>query len=268
MAARSAGGAKRGRRPAKRVPRKRRTSRAGAPLTLAIDIGGTHIKASVLDRMGREVVTHVAVPTPHPSPPGAVFALLKTMVRSLPAFDRISAGFPGVVRDGRVITAPNLGTADWHAFALAAELSRQLGKPARVLNDAEVQGLAVVAGSGLECVLTLGTGMGSAIYREGMLMPHLELGQHPAWKSKTYDQYVGAAAFEKVGLAKWNRRVARVIFLVRTLLNFDRLYLGGGNAANITLELPRDVTIVSNEAGITGGVRLWDARFDALFANG
>jgi polyphosphate glucokinase len=265
VAARPTAGAKRGGKPARRTA-KRRTSRAGHPFTLAIDIGGSHVKASVLDRAGREVVTRVTAPTPHPSPPGAVLALLKTMVRSLPAFDRISAGFPGVVQNGRVITAPNLGTGEWHAFTLAAELARRLGKPARVLNDAEVQGLAVIAGSGLECVLTLGTGMGSAIYREGLLMPHLELGQHPAWKSKSYDEYVGAAALRKVGLAKWNRRVARVILLVRTLLNFDRLYLGGGNAANVALELPPDVTIVSNEAGITGGVRLWDARFDPLFA--
>ena len=114
-------------------------------------------------------------------------------------------------------------------------------------------------------MLTFGTGMGSAIYRDGQLMPHLELGQHPAWKSKTYDRYVGADALKKLGLAKWNRRVSRVIALVRTLLNFDHLYLGGGNAVNITLELPRDVTIVSNLAGITGGVRLWEAQFDAFF---
>jgi polyphosphate glucokinase len=188
------------------------------------------------------------------------------MAGSLPAFDRISAGFPGVIKSGRVVTAPNLGTEDWRGFPLAVQLEKQLGKRARVLNDAEVQGLGVIAGSGLECVLTFGTGMGSAIYRDGQLMPHLELGQHPAWKSKTYDKYVGAAALKKIGVAKWNRRVNRVIALVRTLLNFDRLYLGGGNAANLALELPPDTTIVSNEAGITGGVRLWDSRFDAFFA--
>jgi polyphosphate glucokinase len=122
----------------------------------------------------------------------------------------------------------------------------------------------VIANSGLECVLTFGTGMGSAVYRDGQLMPHLELGQHPVWKSKTYDRYVGAAALKKLGVPKWNRRVSRVIVLVRTLLNFDRLYLGGGNAVHISQKLPRDATIVSNLAGITGGVRLWEAQFDAL----
>jgi polyphosphate glucokinase len=239
--------------------------RSGPPYTLAIDIGGTHIKASVLDRAGKPIVDRIDAPTPHPAPPAATLELILTLASALPAFDRISAGFPGVIRRGRVITAPNLGTEAWHNFPLAAKLEKQLGRPARVLNDAEVQGLAVIAGSGLECVLTFGTGMGSAIYRDGLLMPHLELGQHPVWKNKTYDEYVRAPALKKLGATKWNRRVSRVIALVRTLLNFDHLYLGGGNAANIALDLPRDVTIVSNLAGITGGVRLWEAQFDAFF---
>jgi polyphosphate glucokinase len=256
MARPLAAGAKRGRG---------KVRRADSPRTLAIDIGGTHIKASVLDRAGKPIVDRVDAPTPHPAPPAATLELIQTLASALPAFDRISAGFPGVIRRGRVITAPNLGTEAWHKFPLAAKLEKQLGKPARVLNDAEVQGLGVIAGRGLECVLTFGTGMGSAIYRDGLLMPHLELGQHPVWKNKTYDQYVRAPALKKLGPAKWNRRVSRVIALVRTLLNFDHLYLGGGNAVNITLELPRDVTIVSNLAGITGGVRLWEAQFDGLF---
>ena len=266
MAKPSTATAKRGWRPGKgsrATPR----GRAGPPYTLAIDIGGTHIKASVLDRSGKPIADRVEVMTPHPAPPAVTVELIRTIANALPPFDRISAGFPGVIHGGRVITAPNLGTDAWRAFPLATELEKQLGKPARVLNDAEVQGLGVISGSGLECVLTFGTGMGSAIYRDGLLMPHLELGQHPVWKNKTYDEYVRAPALKKLGPAKWNRRVSRVIGLVRTLLNFDHLYLGGGNAVNITLELPSDVTIVSNLAGITGGVRLWEAQFDALFSH-
>jgi polyphosphate glucokinase len=245
--------------------RRRRAHKRDAPRTLAIDIGGTHIKASVLDRAGVEMTKHVEVSTPHPAPPAAVLKLLETMIGSLPAFDRISAGFPGVVKRGRVITAPNLGTSYWRDFPLVARLEQRWQKPARMLNDAEVQGFGVIAGKGLECVLTLGTGFGSAVYRDGELMPHLELGQHPVWKSKTYDQYLGAAALKKKGRVRWNRRVKRMLVIVRTLLNFDHLYLGGGNAAQIDFELPADVTIVSNEAGITGGIRLWDRRFDRSF---
>ncbi len=245
--------------------RRRRIAQAG-PYTLAVDIGGTHLKASVLDWAGAEIVPHVEVTTPHPAPPERVLALLDGMTRALPAFDRISVGFPGVVKDGRVLTAPNLGSADWHGFPLVAQLAHRWGRPARMLNDAEVQGLGVIEGKGLECVLTLGTGFGSALYRDGELTPHLELGQHPVWKGKTYDEYVGAAALENKGVDKWNRRVRRAIHFVSTLLNYDRLYLGGGNAARIDFELPSNVTIVSNEAGITGGVRLWDAALDRFFA--
>jgi polyphosphate glucokinase len=252
----------------KNIPRKKsgRARRSGsAPHTLSIDIGGTHIKASVLDPSGNELAKHVEVSTPHPAPPDVVLVLLDRLVRSLPAYDRISVGFPGVVKRGRIITAPNLGSADWHEFPLATELERRWQRKARVLNDAEVQGLGVIQGQGLECVLTLGTGFGSALYRDGELMPHLELGQHPIWKSKTYDQYLGAAALKAKGIDKWTRRVRRMLKIVRTLMNYDHLYLGGGNATRINFELPSDVSIVSNEAGITGGVKLWESALDRFF---
>jgi len=244
----------------------RRRSRNDGPYTLAVDIGGSHLKASVLDRVGAEITSHVAVPTPHPAPPARVLELLDGMAQELPAFDRISIGFPGAVRDGHVLTAPNLGTSDWHGFPLATELARRCSKPTRMLNDAEVQGFGVIEGKGLECVLTLGTGFGSALYRDGELMPHLELGQHPVWKCRTYDEYVGAAALAKKGAVRWNRRVRRAIGFVATLINYDWLYLGGGNASKIAFELPPNARIVSNEAGITGGIRLWDPGMDRFFA--
>jgi polyphosphate glucokinase len=235
--------------------------------TLAVDIGGTHVKASVLDGAGRELVARVELPTPRPSPPDAVLKAIAELVASLPPFDRISAGFPGVVVRGCIVTAPNLGTQAWHGFDLAAALTRQLGKPARVLNDAEVQGFGVIEGKGLECVVTLGTGFGSALYRDGELMPHLELGQHPIWKQKTYDQYIGIAALRKHGDAKWNRRVQHAIAIVHTLLNYDHLYIGGGNAMRLDFALPTNVTRVSNEAGITGGVALWRPGLERMFSS-
>jgi polyphosphate glucokinase len=249
----------------KHPDKRRRSAARPGPRTLAIDIGGSHLKASVLDASGAETTPHIQVTTPHPAPPESVLTLLDRLRDGLPAFDRISVGFPGEVKDGRILTAPNLDTVDWHDFPLAAELERRWGRPARVLNDAEVQGFGVIEGKGLECVVTLGTGFGSALYRNGELMPHLELGQHPVWKGKTYDQYVGALALQKKGAVTWNRRVRRVLDILRTLLNFDRLYLGGGNAAHIDFELPPNVSIVSNEAGITGGIRLWDPVMDRFF---
>jgi len=250
---------------------KRRSQRAhrsrSGPYTLGIDVGGSHLKAVVLDPSGAETTAHVQEATPHPAPPDQVLALFDRMTHALPAFDRVSVGFPGVVRRGTIITAPNLGTAAWHDFPLAEALARLWGRPVRVLNDAEVQGFGVIERRGLECVVTLGTGFGSAIYRDGELMPHLELGQHPVRKNKTYDRYVGDAALEEKGVEKWNRRVRRVIDILHTLLNYDRLYVGGGNARRIDFTPPAKVTLVSNEAGLTGGIRLWDPSMDRYFAS-
>ncbi|MEO7039845.1 MAG: ROK family protein [Gemmatimonadaceae bacterium] len=227
--------------------------------TLAIDIGGSGLKATVLDRDGSMLANHVRVDTPDPSPPDVIVDALVTLVNPLPAFDRISIGFPGVVRDGCVLTAPNLGTEQWRHFPLADALRARLGdKPARLLNDAEVQGFGVICGIGLELVVTVGTGLGSALFRDGELMPHLELGQYPFRKKKHLDEYVGDAAREKAGEKKWNARVAKTIEALRTLLNFDTLYIGGGNAHRLSIQLPQDVKVVSNDAGLTGGIRLWD----------
>ena len=234
--------------------------------TLAIDIGGTHIKASVLDPAGRMIAPEVHQSTPRHAKPTAVLEAIRALAQQLPVYDRVSAGFPGYVADGRVHTAPNLGTAAWRDFPLAAALSKLLHKPARVLNDADVQGLGVISGRGLECVLTLGTGIGSALFKNGMLLPHLELGQHPIHKDKTYDQYLGDAALKAAGPAKWKKRLQKAIAIVETLVNYDTLYLGGGNARVIDFTLPKNVKIASNSNGITGGVKLWAGALDDFFA--
>lgn len=240
---------------------------ATKPLTLAIDIGGSHVKASVLDAAGRMVAPEQHLPTPSDSTPKAVLGVIAALAERLPAFDRVSAGFPGyvIVDKGVIKTAPNLGTPAWHGFALAAALSEQLKKPARVLNDADVQGLGVIAGKGLELVLTLGTGIGSSLFKDGRLLPHLELGQHPIRKRKTYDAYIGDAALKRKGPVRWNQRLRRVIAIVEVLVNYDLLHLGGGNARLIDFPLPENVKRADNVGGITGGVKLWDPALDDLF---
>ncbi|HEY4135690.1 MAG TPA: ROK family protein [Alphaproteobacteria bacterium] len=227
--------------------------------TLAIDVGGTGIKACILDGAGKMVVKPNRVATPHPCPPDAFFRAVLDMVESFPAFDRISIGFPGVVQHGRVITAPHLGTEWWRDYPLEQALSQHFDMPVRLLNDAEVQGLGVIAGHGLEVVLTLGTGLGSAVFTDGRLAPHLELGHHPIHGSKTYDEYIGDAARHACGAKKWNHRVLKAINIVHTLLNYDTLYLGGGNAAKLKGPLPEHTHVCSNDAGLTGGIHLWDA---------
>jgi len=203
--------------------------------TLAIDVGGTGLKASVIDDSGKLLTERVRVDTPVGAPPKEIVDALAKLVAPLGSYDRVSVGFPGVVRDGRVLTAPNLGNKGWKGYDLAGALGRALGKPVRVANDADVQGL----------------------YLDGRLGPHLELSHHPFRKGETYDEQLGNAARKDVGKKQWNKRVKKAIDNLRALTNFDHLYIGGGNAKKIDFELDPDVTIVSNEAGIRGGVALW-----------
>jgi polyphosphate glucokinase len=229
----------------------------GRTRTLAIDVGGTGLKASVVDDAGRMLTERVRVDTPVGRPPKEIVEALVRLVGPLGAFDRISVGFPGVVRHGRVLTAPNLDNKGWKGYDLAGALGRALGKPVRVANDADVQGLAVIAGKGVEMVVTLGTGFGTGLYLDGRLGPHLELSHHPFRKGETYDEQLGNAARKRVGNRKWNKRVRKAVRALRALTNFDHLYIGGGNARKIDFELDPDVTVVSNDAGLKGGIALW-----------
>jgi len=228
------------------------------PHTLAIDIGGTALKASVLDKHGRMIVERVRIPTPYPCSPKVLLRALAKLAAPLPSFERISIGFPGVVRGGHVVTAPHFGNKAWRGYPLEAAVAQHLERPARLLNDAEVQGLGMIAGRGLEVVLTLGTGIGSAVFMDGWLAPHLELAQHPLHNGETYNEYAGNAALHDCGKKRWNRRVLKTIEAVESLLHYDVLYLGGGNARHLTVDLPRHVRIASNDNGITGGIHLWN----------
>lgn len=229
-------------------------------ITLSVDIGGSGLKAALLDAAGRMVTERVRVDTPVGAPPGDYVAALAALVAPFPPFHRVSVGFPGVVRGSKVRTAPNLGNGAWEGYDLGAALTRRFKVPARLSNDAEMQGLAVVRGRGVEMVLTLGTGFGTALFEDGRRSVHLELSHHPFRKGQTYDQQLGDAARRRVGPARWNRRVRRALDNMRTLVLFDHLYIGGGNAQRLHLRLPRDVSIVENIMGLRGGVRLWDER--------
>lgn len=231
------------------------------PGILAIDIGGTGLKCAVIDDKGNMLTERARIDTPHPCPPAVLLDAIAGMANPFPAFNRIAIGFPGVVRDGTVLTAPNLGTRDWAGFALADAMSKRFGgTPARLINDAEMQGLGIVSGKGLELVMTLGTGVGTALFRDGALMPHMELAHHPISGDKTYDEYLGNAAYEAKGKKRWNKRVEKVIGVLYTLLHYDRLYLGGGNDKHVEFKLPANVTVASNDAGLTGGAKLWKLR--------
>jgi polyphosphate glucokinase len=241
------------------APAGRKRRRAATVLrVLGIDIGGSYLKAAVVDAKGRMLTEKLKLKTPDPCPPKVMVRALLQLVRPLTGYNHVAIGFPGVVRSGRVLTAPHWGNREWANFALANTLSQRLGHvPARLINDAEMQGLAVIRGRGLELVLTLGTGAGTGLFRNGDIMPHLELAHHPLHKNDTYNDYVGDAARKRIGRKRWNKRVARTIEVLHALLNYDHLFIGGGNASRINLRLPGNVTLVSNDAGIDGGAALW-----------
>jgi polyphosphate glucokinase len=231
-------------------------TRKGGRRTLAIDIGGTGLKAMLLGGRTPTLSDRVRVPTPRPATPKAVMGAILRLVQGIGPFGSVSVGFPGVVIDGVVHTAPNLHPS-WRGYHFERKLEQALKRPTRVLNDAGMQGHGVVEGTGLEMVITLGTGMGTALFLDGKYIPNLELAHHPFRHGKTYEEYVGARALAKVGKRKWNRRVARVVAQVLPVWNPRRLYLGGGNSKHVRIKLPPDVVLTSNLAGLTGGLALW-----------
>src|SRR5262245_37387709 len=224
--------------------------------TLTVDIGGTGIKAWTLAPNGKPINERVRIPTPKSATPRNVIATIRKLASESAKFSRVSAGFPGVVKDGVVYTAPNMGKG-WNGFDLAAALRKRLGRPARVANDADVQGLGSVSGKGIELVLTLGTGVGSVIFVDGHRI-HLEVGHHPFHKGKTYEDELGARALRKKGKKKWNKMLAEAIDDTQRMFNYDRLYLGGGNTRYIRIKLPSNVSTVSNLNGLLGGIKLWE----------
>jgi polyphosphate glucokinase len=224
---------------------------------LSIDIGGSNIKGSVLNEKGELTMDYEKIPTPYPASPESVLNAIKTLVKAFPPHDRISVGFPGYVKDGVVKTAPNLDSSLWKDVDFAKRLEETLGKKAQVVNDADMQGLGVVSGKGLELVITLGTGFGTAWLKNGDLMPHLEFSHQPFNKYKSYDKYIGESALAKEGPKKWNKRMEKVFEVLKTVFNYDYLYIGGGNSNKLTFKLDKNMKIVTNADGIKGGARLW-----------
>jgi polyphosphate glucokinase len=224
---------------------------------LAIDIGGSRIKATILDIEATILKDYVRAETPTGASPDQVLQVIAELTRDFKEYSKVSVGFPGYVKKGIVYTATNLSTEKWNGFDLKKALSKMLKQPARVINDADLQGLGIAKGKGLEMVVTLGTGFGTALLIDGILLPHLEVAHHPLSKERDYDQYIGKKALEEVGIERWNKRMKKVIEVLKTVFNYDHLYISGGNAKKLTFKLDDNISIVSNVDGIKGGARLW-----------
>ncbi len=227
------------------------------PITLAIDVGGTGVKAMRLDNRGRPISQRKRLSTPRPATPGRMIETIRCLIGRRKGFDRVAVGFPGWVEDGIVRTAPNLHP-NWMGFDLRRKLEDITTKPVRVINDAEVQGLGHISGDGLEIMITLGTGLGSAVFVDGKLVPGLEIGQQRAANGKTYDGLLNKAALASIGVRRWRKRVLHLVQEIEPVWNYRRLYLGGGNSRHLKQKaLPENVTVVSNDGGLWGGHVLW-----------
>lgn len=235
---------------------------------LTIDIGGSFLKAGMVDADGRMLGESLRCPAPaHPSPEHVLDAI-RELTRQFSGYTAISIGFPGAIKRNIILTAPNLGTALWAGIDFQSLVEASFQCPVRLVNDATMHGLGIIGGDGIEVALTLGTGMGFALFSNGIPAPQIELGRHPAGDEPTYDDFVGDAALRRVGELDWKSRVQIVVERLHNLLNFDKLYLGGGNARLLSpAELPDNVILVTNAAGLAGGAKLWQPDIAAILAH-
>jgi len=243
--------------------------------TLTVDCGGTGIKASVLDKTEKVLIDFPYLKTPYPLSPSKLIEIIQDFVKADLRIKRVTVGLPGMIRNGKVVVIPhyintngprsavdpNLKKA-WYGFDMQSILQKRLKIPTLVLNDAEVHAAAVIEGKGLETVLTFGTGLGSAIFSDGNLAPHLEISHATIRYGKSIDTWIGEQARRRMGNQLWSRRVKSLIQELYPMIIWDKLYIGGGNAQRISKSALKSfdykVKIIPNSAGVTGGVKAWD----------
>jgi polyphosphate glucokinase len=211
---------------------------------LAIDIGGSHVKARVFGR--REL-------RQFESGPDLTARQMVAKVHALTGdwtYEAVSIGYPGIVLHGKVMAEPhNLGRG-WVGF----DFRKAFNRPTQVLNDAAMQAVGSYEG-GRMLFLGLGTGLGSAMIVDGVVAP-MELAHLPYKKGRTFEDYVGAAGLKRLGGKKWRRTVSNVVAQLSSLLEADYVVLGGGNARKLK-RLPKNARLGSNDFAFLGGFRVW-----------
>ena len=211
---------------------------------LVIDIGGSHVKALATGRR---------VPVKLPSGPDMTPARMVRQIRTATedwAYDVVTIGYPGPIRHGRIVLEPyNLGRG-WRRF----DFRRALGCPVRLINDAAMQALGSYAGGDM-LFLGLGTGLGSAMIRDGVVIP-MELAHLPYRDGMTYEDFLGERGLQRLGKRKWRRHVEIVVETLLAAFETDYVVLGGGNLRHLD-KLPRNARAGDNLNAFTGGFRLW-----------
>ena len=246
------------------------------PRTLAIDVGGTGLKAVVLDPEGEMISERVRVETPYPCPPSVLLDELDKLAKTQPEYDRVSVGFPGAIRRGRVREVPAFSrrgqgeppdpdlVRKWSGFELEDHLQERFGRPTRVANDADVQGCAVATGTGMELVITLGTGVGCAVFFDGALLPHMELSHGRFAEGLSIEVACGDHHREKIGNKAWRKLVMSALDTFEAMVLPAHIFIGGGNAKRLAPDtLGPNRTVVPNISGLLGGIKLWERAFGA-----
>jgi polyphosphate glucokinase len=211
---------------------------------LTLDVGGTNIKAKIEGPEERRKLPS----GPHMTPQLMVEGV-KEMVRDWD-YEVISIGFPGVIKQGKIINEPaNLGSG-WVGF----DFSEAFGKPVKLMNDAAMQALGSYKGEGVLLFLGLGTGLGSAIVVDGTVLP-MELA-HLSYRSGTFEDYLGLRGLEKYGKEAWQEHVFVVVERFRAAFLPDDIVLGGGKSKHLT-EVPAGCRLGTNKLAYEGGFKLW-----------
>jgi len=238
--------------------------------TLSIDVGGSGIKAMVLNEQCEPVSERSRRETPYPCSPELFLQMVSELVADQPFFERVSVGFPAIVRNGHIYRASayaravRSGPRDpelfalWNGYPLQDRISELVNAPTLVINDADMQGCAVVTGVGMEFVVTLGTGVGTGVFYNGHLLPHMEL-SHGSFAGTNIDIALGDAQRKVIGNKEWRPLVTKALIDFDAMFFPDKMFIGGGNAKRLREEdLIPGCEIVPNTAGLVGGVRAWE----------
>jgi polyphosphate glucokinase len=234
---------------------------------LGIDVGGTGIKVNVVNiETGQPIGEKLKIKTPAPSTPDAIIECLQTAVEN---FDwkgkKIGIGFPAVIKNGISLTASNIDPK-FINYPIDEEFSKALGCDVKVVNDADAAGIAEMTYgkgkgvNGLVLFLTLGTGIGSALFHNGTLLPNTELG-HLKYKKSVFEKYASNSAreFHHLSWKKWAKELDVYLNHLDLLLSPDLILIGGGVSKNFDLykqylnvNVKVDMAALQNDAGIIG----------------
>ena len=240
--------------------------------TLAVDCGGGTLKFAKVDQ-DLNIFKEKNLKVQYPFSPSNLVLIIQTVFEEFAPIDRVVVGIPGMIRNGVVITTPHYQNIAgprsqidpalknaWDGFDAKEAIRSKLKTPTQVLNDAQLHGLGVIEGVGVELVLTFGTGLGYALFNNGIPSVHFELSRSPIGFNNIYDEYIGETERRRLGNRWWSWRVLRLINKIKPVFEPDTIYISGGNAQNLTTttlkHLPPNTKLTDNSAALKGAAKL------------